>query len=144
HEMNFAPGYSVHTAALDAALRAVLPGKIVGVSTYGPARPISIWMDDSAIGADDTAAAGIAALHDPVFLSADKDSIQADGSDTVTLMVTTTNPAAAGVSLLINGAAVPVTLNSGAGTVQIASADPLTITVSVQDPANRSTDHIVI
>ena len=45
-------------------LKTGLPGKVIGVSTYGPLRPISIWMDDSALPADDTAALNIAAAHE--------------------------------------------------------------------------------
>ncbi len=47
---------SVHPAALTTALQAALPGRVSGISSYGPERPISIWLDDSATTADEAAA----------------------------------------------------------------------------------------
>src|SRR4051794_36039761 len=120
-------GYNIQTGALDTALKTALPGKVIGVSTYGPSRPISIWMDDSALPADDTAALNIAAAHDPVFLAVYKGTIAADGIDAATITISAPKASAAGVTLLVNGSAVPVTLSSGSGSVQITSADPQTI-----------------
>ncbi len=135
---------AVHPAALDAALRAALPGKVVGVSTYDPARPISIWLDDSATPDDEASAASLAAAHDPIFLSADRQNIAADGSDAASLTVSAPKPDAAPVTLLVAGTVVPVTLTDGVGTLSIVSADPTTIAVSVQNAANRSTDQLTI
>jgi hypothetical protein len=142
-ELNVTLG-AMHPAALDAVLRAALPGRVVGVSTYDPARPISIWLDDSATPDDETSASGLAAAHDPVFLSADRQSIAADGSDAAILAVNAPKPGAAPVTLLVAGTAVPVTLTDGVGTLSIVSADPTTIAVSVQNAANRSTDQLTI
>jgi hypothetical protein len=135
---------NVHPGALDAALRAALPGKVLGVSTYGPARPVSIWLDDSTTPSEETTAANTANAHDPVFLSADKTAIQANGTDTATITVSAPKPGAAAVTLLVAGSAVPVTLAGGVGAIQITSADPVSIPVSVQNPSNRSTDQITV
>lgn len=137
-------GFNIHLGALDTALRAALPGKVIGASTYGPSRPISIFVDDSASGADETAALANAAAHDPVFLTVDKTAITADGVDAATVTVRAPKPGAAAVTLLVNGSPVPVTLANGVGAVEVASLDPDTITVSVQDGDNRSTDTITI
>jgi hypothetical protein len=142
-ELNMTLG-AVHPAALDAALRAALPGKAVGVSTYDLARPISIWLDDTATPDDEASAAALADAHDPVFLSADRQSITADGSDPANLTVTAPKPGAAPVTLLVAGTAVPVTLTDGVGVLSIVSTDPTTITVSVQNAANRSADQLTI
>lgn len=135
---------AVHPAAFDAALRAALPGKVVGVSTYDLARPISIWLDNSATPGDDATVSTLAAAHDPVFVSADRQSIVANGSDAAILTVNTPKQGAAAVTLLVAGAAVPVTLTNGVGTLSIVSADPTTISVSVLNAANRSTDQLTI
>src|SRR5260221_7928032 len=78
---------AIHTLALDSALRAALPGKVVGVSTYGPERPVSLWLEDSATDLDVTSAEALAAAHDPVFLTVGKTHIEADGVDTSTITV---------------------------------------------------------
>ena len=135
---------AVHIGALDVALRAALPGQIVGLSTYGTDRPLSIWLADSASQADQTAAAANATAHDPVFLSADKTDIAADGLDTATITVQAPKPGAAPVSLLIGGVAVPVSLTNGVGTVTIRSSDPAIVAISVQNPQNRTADQIVV
>lgn len=134
---------TVHVAALDAALRAALT-TCKGLSTYGAGRPISIWLHDSALPADDATAQSIAAAHDPVFLSADKTTIKADGVDTATVTVAAPNVNAAPVNLIVNGQVVPVTLTNGIGTVQVTSLDPTIITVTVQSSANRTTDSIEV
>jgi hypothetical protein len=135
---------SVHPAALDAALRAALPGKVFGISSYGSVRPISIWLDDSVTPVDEATAASIANGHDPVFLSVDRATIQANGTDAATITVSASRPGAAAVTLLVAGSAVPVTLSGGVGAIQIASADPASILISVQNPSNRSTDQITV
>ena len=130
---------AIHTLALDSALRAVLPGKTIGVSTYGPERPVSIWLEDSAAESEMTTAEALAAAHDPVFLTVDKTHIAADGVDTATITVSASQSGAP-VTLVVAGTPVSVTFINGIGTVTITSADPATIPVSVQDPANRTTD----
>jgi hypothetical protein len=134
----------VHTGALDAALKAAVPGKVIGVSTYGPGRPISIWVQDSTSPAEEAALTAVVAAHDPVSLTVDKPLITADGSDTATVTVSTPKPGAASVSLVIAGGVVPVTLVNGVGTVTITSVDPAAIPISIQNAANRSTDQVVI
>ncbi len=142
-ELNMTPG-AVHIGALDATLKAAVPGKVIGVSTYGPDRPISIWMQDSATPSDETTLTTLAAAHDPVYLSVDKPAITADGSDTATITVNASKPGAAPVSLLVAGVVVPVTLVNGIGTVTITSADPASIPISVQNAANRTTDQVIV
>jgi hypothetical protein len=131
-------GYEIQIAALDTALRAALPGKVFGVSTYGPTRPISIWLEDTTTPTDEGTALAIAANHDPIFLASDKTAISADGSDHAAITVTAPRFDAAPVTLLIAGVAVPVTMTGGVGTVEITAIDPGTIPVSVQSPDNRS------
>jgi hypothetical protein len=77
-----------------------------------------------------------------VFLSADKRSFWADDADEVTISVTASRPDAAPVNLLVSGVPVPVALTDGVGTLSLTSADPATIEISVENPANRSTDVI--
>lgn len=136
---------NIHDSALDQALKTALPGKCFGLSTYGDiSRPISIWLDDSATGSDQTTATNTATAHDPVFLSVDKTSIVANGTDTATITVKAPKVGAAAITLIVNGADVPVSLSSGVGTVSITSLDKTTITATVKSPANRSTDAITI
>ncbi len=135
---------NIHPGALDVALKAALPGKCFGLSTYGPARPISIWLDDTTTGADDTTAQNVISAHDPVFLSVDKTMIKADTADTATITVNAPKGNAAPVTLLIGGNAVPVALTGGLGTLQITSAAPTIITISVQNPQNRTSDTLSI
>jgi hypothetical protein len=134
----------VHPSSLDLALRAALGTHITGISTYGSNRPLSLWMDDAAVPADDAAAVTIANAHDPVFLNADTLQIPADGATAATITVYAPRSGAAAVSLLVAGTAVPVTLTGGVGTLAITSADPASIDISVQNPANRSTDLLTV
>jgi len=93
-EVNVVLG-QIDTGALDLALRAALAEKILGVSTYGVDRPISIWLDESADDADAAAVEGVAAAHDPVFLAADKTSIAAGEADMATISVSALKSGAA-------------------------------------------------
>jgi hypothetical protein len=133
----------LHIGALDAALKAALPDKVIGISGYGSARPITIWLDDSTSEGDQIIADSTAQAHDPVFLSVDKTEIVGDGVDTATITVNAPKVGAAPVVLLIDGSAVPVTLTNGIGTVPL-SSDPATVHVTVQNPENRTTDVITI
>ena len=141
---------TVHPAALDAALHAALPGRVSGISSYGSARPLSIWLDDSVTPLDEATVTAVAETHDPVFLSADRPLeagrvlIQADGMDTVTITVSAPRSDAAAVTLLVAGIAVPIALSGGIGAIQITSADPASVLVDVQNPSNRSTDQIIV
>lgn len=139
-----------HSDALFAACVAALGfvesgGKFGGVSTYGPARPISLWLDDSASGADETTAASLTAAHDPVHLSVDKATITANGTDAATVTVRAGKPGAAAITLLVNGVTDwPIALTGGVGTDTLTALDAGTITITVKNPANRSTDQLVI
>jgi hypothetical protein len=156
----------LHIAAFDAALRAALPGKIVGVSAPVAANghvlsranagqsgnrtllvgQVRVHLDDTATPADEALVNGLALAHDPVFLSVDKTTILAAHAptDAVTVSVWSPKMGAAPVTLIIARTAVPVTLTEGIGTVVINSADPASVGVSLQNPANRSTDQLVI
>ena len=135
---------AVHTGALDAALRAAVPGMVIGVSTYGPSRPVAIWVQDSVSPADEIALHAVVAAHDPVSLTLDRPTIIADGSDMATVTIHTPRPDAAPVALVIAGAIVPVPLVNGLGTVMITSADPASIPISVQNAANRTTAQVIV
>lgn len=150
HQLNVTLPY-VHIGAISNILTG---GKIIGFSDYGDrTRPISIWMDDSATGADDSAAIALANAHDPVSLSVDKTSIQANGTDVATITVNAPKQGAAAVTITVtvtspggsvSSVDVPITLTNGVGSDTITSLDPCTITVTVKNPSNRSTDVITI
>jgi hypothetical protein len=135
---------NVHSDALTAALRSALGvNKALGISTYGSSRPISIWLADSATTPDEQQATAIALAHDPVFLSVDKATIAANGIDIATVHVLAPKPGAT-VTLSIGNTPVPVTLTGGVGNITIVSSDPAAIPVSVQNPANRTTDTVIV
>jgi hypothetical protein len=134
----------LNAAALDAVLRAALPGKVFGISDYGSSRPVSIWLDETITPADETTALNLAAAHDPVFVSIDKTTIRANGTDTATISVSAPKSGAASVSLLIDGTPVPVLMSSGVGSITLTSADPVQLTVGVQNGANRFVGQFVI
>ncbi len=156
----------LHLSAFDTALKAALPGKVLGVSAPIAANgqvlsrsnpdgnastvitlgQVHVHLDDSATAADETAIASIAQAHDPVFLSVDKTAIAAANppTDAATVTIRAPKAGAAPVTLLVAGSPVPVTLVGGVGTLAISSADPASIAVGVQAPANRSTDQLVI
>ena len=133
-----------HEKALHAALKAALNSKCFGLSTYGPGRDISIWLDDSAGQADLDSAAALAAAHDPVYLTVDKTTITANGTDAATVTVRAGKPGAAAVTLLVNGVDWNITVTDGVGSDSLTSLDPVTITISVKNPANRSTDVLTV
>jgi hypothetical protein len=135
---------NLNAAALDAALRSALPGKVFGVSSYGSSRPVSIWLDDAATPSDETTALALAAAHDPVFVSIDKTTFQANGTDAATISVAAPNPGSAPVSLLVGGTSVPVSLSGGLGSITLTSADPVQLTVGVQNSENRFVGQFVI
>lgn len=145
HELNPNLGFAVQSAALDAAIRGSLGSKLIGVSSYGNARPISLWMDDSALPADDAAAQSAGLAHDPVFLSADKTSIQANGTDAATVTILTPKQGAAAVTLSVsvNGGA-PSDWIPALPTDTFTASDPGTYAITVKNPSNRSTDQLTI
>jgi len=138
-----------HSPALHAACVAALGfvesgGKFGGVSTYGAGRPISLWLDDSAAQSDLDTAAALAAAHDPVTITVDKTTITANGTDAATVTVRAGKPGAAAVTLLVNGVDWNITVTDGVGSDSLTSLDPVTITISVKNPANRSTDVLTV
>ncbi len=134
----------VHTAALDQALKTALPGKVIGVSTYGAERPIAVWMQDDTTPADDTAVQAILDAHDPVFLGMDKTLIRADGQDAVLLTIYAPRAGAADVTPVVAGQDVPLTLVNGLASDTLTALDPGAIIVTVKNGANRSTDSLMI
>lgn len=135
---------NLNAGALTNAIQAAIPGKCFGISTYGPVRPISIWLDDSAVQADKDSATALVTAHDPVFLTVDKTTIKADNVDAATVTVSAPKANAAPVTLLIGGNPIAVTLINGTGSFQISSAVPTLITISLQNPQNRATDVLII
>lgn len=135
---------NLHSDGLTAALKSALGAdKALGISTYGNDRPISIWLADSATNADQQQAAAIALAHDPVFLSVDKSIIAANGLDTAMIYILAPKPGAA-VTLLIGTTPVAVILDKGIGAISLVSSDPASIPISVQNPANRTTDTLIV
>lgn len=139
----------LNAQGLTNAIRAALGVKCFGLSDDGRARPISIWLDDTATPGDLTTATNLANAHDPVSLTADKTSVQSDGVDTATISVAAPKPGAAAVTLVCtkpdsSQVTQAVTLNAGAGTVAFKTIIPGTYTITVQNPANRSGDSLTI
>lgn len=142
----------LHTQALQNALSSTLGALSTGVTTARDQQVNGVMLSfaDQAQPADITNAQAIAAAHDPVFLSADKTSIQANGTDTVTILVQAPKQGAVPVTLSVsNGSSSsdwgPFTLNqSGAGSDTFVATDPGVYVITVKNPANRSTDQITI
>lgn len=135
--------------ALDGALKSVLPGKVLGVSTYGTGRPISVWLDDVSPESDNVTVDTVVAAHDPVFISADKASISANGTDTVTISVRTAKAGAAAVTLVVtkpdtSTVTQSVTMSNGAGSVQFKTQILGIYTIAVQNGSNRCADALSV
>jgi hypothetical protein len=147
---------TLHLNALTAALRAALPGKVIGVSAAHnsltgsvPSGSILVHVDDSTTPADETTIAGLVTAHDPVWISVDKPIIVANGTDAAAVTVYALKPGAAAVTLSvsINGGAPAdwsIALTGGVGSDTLTSLDPATITISVKNAANRSTDTLTV
>lgn len=139
-----------HSPALHAACVAALGfvetgGKFGGVSTYGAHRPISLWLDDSAVQADLDSAAALAAAHDPVTITVDKTTIVANGTDAATVTVRAPKPGAAAVTLQINGVTDwPIALTNGVGTDTLTALDAGVITITCKNSSNRTTDVLTV
>lgn len=107
---------------------------------------------DFALSADETkrqAAAAIVATHDPVFLTADKTSIAANGTDAVTVTVSAPKVGAAPVTLLItkpDGSTVTqaVTMTGGAGSVQLKTLLYGSYGITITNSANRTMDVLTV
>lgn len=156
HDVNVSIPY-LNNGGLTATLTQALGALVIGVSgpvATSPAVPnIRIHMDNAAQPADDATATNLANAHDPVFLLVDKVAINANGADTATISVRAPKPGAAAVTLTIvttspNGTVTsqddPITLVGGVGSETITALDPCTITVTVKNAANRSTDVLTI
>lgn len=133
----------VHTGGLHAAVEAELGELLIGISEGGGI-PTRIHLTTLLSPEQDAAQEAIIDAHDPVFISTDRENIIANNSDIATITVRTLKQGAAAVTLLVDETAVPVTMVDGVGTVTIKSADPTVITVSVQNPENRTTDVLTI
>ncbi len=134
------PPTAINELALDTAIRAALADQMIGLSTYGPDRHVSFWLDNTATIADTDQITAIYATHNPVFISADKLRIVADGIDRAVITIRAQTP----VNLLVSGVSVPVTLINGVGTLEITSIDRVIITITVENPGNRCADVITI
>ncbi len=133
---------AIHPAALTQALQDTLGAdRAFGVSTYGAGRPFSAWL---ASYDDEAAAIVVITTHDPVLLTVNKTTIDADGADTAVLTVRTYRADAEPVTVLVNDTPVAVTLVDGVGTLEITSDDPTVITLAVQNPDNRTTDTFTV
>lgn len=135
---------------LDAALRPALAPYFYGLSTFGTAaRPVSLkFRDDTPQSVLDSAPA-IVQAHDPVFLTADKLTVQADGVDIATIAVATPKTGAAPVTLQCkkpDGTTLTqaVTLAGGLGTVQFRTVMPGDYVFTVLNPGTRTTDQLTI
>lgn len=142
--------YLVHPAGLDAALRAAIAAPYTGLSTYGKtSRPVSIWFNDGTPQATIDLAPPIVQAHDPVFLTADKLTVAADGVDIATIAVAAPKAGAAPVTLQCkkpDGTTInlPVTFAGGLGTVQFRTALLGDYAISVLNPGTRTTDQLTI
>lgn len=135
---------AINVSALTAALRTALGGNAQGISTYGPTRPISVWLADDATDADHAAALEVCAAHDPVSISQDKAAIAANGVDAVTITVNAVSTGAP-VTLVVTqpgGSQSPqaVPLVGGMGSVQYTTVVSGVYTFAVQNGANRCVD----
>lgn len=138
-----------HTAAADPlalhmAILAVLGSDFLSLGVTDGV--IEVGINDAVIDSDVTA---IIDAHDPVFLSVDKDQIDAGGVDSATVTIQAPKPGPAAVTLVIAGTvsddqAVAVEFTDGVGQVEISSDDPQIITVMVQNPENRTADSLTI
>jgi hypothetical protein len=148
-----APVYKVHTAALNEMIKTVpnCSGATFHEDGPGMYRVIAENLGPMGTGTPDDllAAQTVLDAHDPVFLSASKLAIRADDLDEVTVTVTALKPDAAPVVLLvsINGGAASewaISLVDGVGSDVITAADPCSITITLKDPDNRSTDALTL
>jgi hypothetical protein len=131
-------------SALHDVMFLAIPGNFIGISTNSAQVTIRVF-SLIALSPQETLDAEIAIdTHDPVFLSANKRQITADGLDTAMITVTAPKPGAAPVTLDINGQQVPITLIDGIGSQEITAIDPMVINVSVVNPENRISETIII
>jgi hypothetical protein len=149
-ELSVPMPYAIQPLALDTALRAACGANLSGLSTYGKvSRPISVWFNDGTPQATIDLALPVVQAHDPVFLTADKLAVAADGVDIATIAVAAPKTGAAPVTLQCkkpDGTTInlPVTLAGGLGTIQFRTALPGDYAISVLNPGTRTTDQLTI
>lgn len=129
---------------LDAALRAAFGARVLGLSTYGPKRPISIWFDDDVTEKELARAEVIAQEHDPVFLTVDTPNLEADGETLATVTVYVPHNPSGTITLLVNGVEKSVQISNNEGVYQFVAADPQDIEISLKESANRTGDIIKV
>jgi hypothetical protein len=59
--------YAGSVASLDRQIRAALGERLLGISTFGPDRPILIYLEDSVSAADVTWVMGLASAPQPIW-----------------------------------------------------------------------------
>jgi hypothetical protein len=142
--------YMVSPQGLDAALRAAIGPSVQGLSTYGKvSRPVSVWFDDGTPKAVLDSAQAVVQAHDPVFLTADKTVVNADGVDIATIAVAAPKTGAAPVTIQCkkpDGTTITqlVTFAGGLGTIPFRTALPGDYVISVLNPGTRTTDQLTI
>lgn len=148
--MNLRPNVGGLDSAISGAIgRAITGGKLIGVSFYSLDRPIDVLLDDTAQQADETIVDGLCAVHDPVFISSDKQRINADDTDRCTITVNAPKAGALPVvlSVVVNDSIpvdFPIPLTAGIGSDYLTCKDMGTIKVSVKNGVNRCVDVLTI
>lgn len=130
---------AVNFWALDAAIRAELGEAVSGISLGAPdpeGRRLRVHFTDTPTPEQEAAAGAVIDAHDPVFLSVDKTTIQADGIDEAVVTIRAASP----VTLIVNGQDVAVELENGVGELGVTSDGPQTIRIVVKDGVNRCLD----
>lgn len=145
--------YRSHPAALDAALRAALPGQVIGLRAYDQSQPVYVYLDDATGPTEDGSVQATGSAHDPVFLSVDRTAIIAANppSDLATVTARAPNPNAAAITLQWSGDGgltwtdwpMPA-LSAGLTADTFGALDPGAYLIRVKNADNRSTDQLTI
>lgn len=138
--------------ALSNAIKAALPSAVDGLSAYGPNRAIDMLYQGNIAtltAPQETTAQGIFDAHDPVYLTVDKNSVIADGTDTATITVTAPKVGAAAITLVCtkpDGTTTTdlITMTNGVGTTTFKTSLAGAYTITLQNPTNRTTDQLTI
>lgn len=153
--MQFTLTYPVHTSALTDALKAALPGKVIGVNAGGVNRPVEVLLALTATDDDEPAITATVMAHDPVFIVPAKDQVLANGVDMVIVGINAPKPGAAPVTLqmawkpgvqpawnVAQDWAIPLT--DGAGFDHMTANDRGTVAMRVKNGTNRSNEVLKI
>jgi hypothetical protein len=143
--------YAVHPGALTEALKAALPGKIIGVSTGGANRPVEVYLTLAATVDDEPTVTTTVMAHDPVFVTLSKDIVLANGVDMAIAGVLAPKPGAAPVTLqmawkkddatlFVDATDWPIPLDDGAGFDHMTANDRGVVALRVKDGANRNNE----